>query len=483
MRRQKVPDVDLHPCAVFAKTCMELTIDAYENTKNAVAVLDDLLNYDKIQTGTLKLEVGHVRVWDMVRKTTLQFKLQAQNKRIALHTCIQKPELPRPPKQHLTNNEDNGVDHDNNNNNNDAIDIVDDETGEVIQYKQINVLGDGMKLSQALRNLLSNALKFTPEGGTVTVSASYVADGLPKAKPLAEATTGPYASYPRSGSVCIRVQDTGVGISSDQLKLLFQEWVQFDANKLQKGGGSGLGLCITKGIIEQHGGTITAESSGLGKGSTFIMELPLYEFPLEDTVKAQKAPSNRQEDETTRIEDSADCTLSSTATTSDHLALAAVQQPMQHRILVVEDVIANRKLLVRRLERAGHKCGVASNGQEAIDCYLADKKAAADAAAAKHDDLLFDEVDGSGSCHQPFDTILMDSEMPVLTGPEATQRLRQLGCTAAIVGVTGNVLPSDVQFFRSQGADAVLPKPLDIALLDEFWANKSSSKDRLTIKA
>lgn len=82
------------------------------------------------------------------------------------------------------------------------------------------------------------------------------------------------------------------------------------------------------------------------------------------------------------------------------------------------------------------------NGQEAIDLYLADRDRAA--------------IDN----HNPFDTILMDNEMPVMCGPESTRQLRQLGCKALIVGTTGNVLVDDVRHFKSMGTEAVLAKPL-----------------------
>jgi len=89
---------------------------------------------------------------------------------------------------------------------------------------QISALGDDMKLTQVLHNLISNALKFTPEGGTIMVTASYKCNGLLKVKSsLAHVA---FASCVRSASVCIHVHDSGAGMSPDQLELLFQEWNQ-----------------------------------------------------------------------------------------------------------------------------------------------------------------------------------------------------------------------------------------------------------------
>jgi len=101
-------------------------------------------------------------------------------------------------------------------------------------------------------------------------------------------------------------------------------------------------------------------------------------------------------------------------------------------------------MLVRLLERAGHTCVVANNGQEAIDAYLANLNAV--------------QEDASESV---FDTILMDNCMPVMDGPAATKQLREMGCKAHIIGVTGNVLAEDVAHFKSCGAEQILPKPVN----------------------
>ena len=123
-------------------------------------------------------------------------------------------------------------------------------------------------------------------------------------------------------------------------------------------------------------------------------------------------------------------------------------------ILVVDDVISNTKLLVRLLERHGHTCGVARNGQDAIDTYVAS--------------------DDKGA---PFDTILMDYEMPRLNGPEAIRQIRDFGSDSFIVGVSGNVLPEDQAFFRDSGANAVLPKPVQFPDL-EFLLSEYTFPER-----
>jgi len=110
-------------------------------------------------------------------------------------------------------------------------------------------------------------------------------------------------------------------------------------------------------------------------------------------------------------------------------------------------------MLVRLLERAGHACAPATNGEVAVEAITADLRAS----AANPD-------------HVPFDTILMDFEMPILTGPEATKKIRKMGFKGTIMGVTGNVLSEDVQFFKDHGADEVLAKPISLDEIKAHWA-------------
>jgi CheY-like chemotaxis protein len=185
--------------------------------------------------------------------------------------------------------------------------------------------------------------------------------------------------------------------------------------------------------VEKHGGTICLTSEGLNKGCTAIIELPLYEYPIR--TRSLSVHSTRS---------------------SDSIVLSPRNEygsPKVSRVcLVVDDSLPNRKMLVRLLERSGHACKSACHGQEAIDIMKADKVMA-----------LSDET------HIPIDTILMDYEMPILNGPDATKILRDSGCNVTIIGVTGNVLTEDVHFFVSMGADKVLPKPVNMASIQECW--------------
>jgi hypothetical protein len=223
-------------------------------------------------------------------------------------------------------------------------------------------------------------------------------------------------------------------MTEDQTSLIFKEGVQFDANKLQAGGGSGLGLCIAKGIIDRHNGVIRAESRGTNLGSTFTVILPLYEDCsrvsdfggrlFSTSVAAQDMcvhdndlDSNHSESSTVEGDSQSDKLGSSPATSTDHMYQSSPEsnvdgspesvstqlddvsddaQPKRksHKILVAEDVLASRKMLIRLLERAGHECVVACNGREAVEVIR----------NANYEDL----EEGK----QKIDTILMDYEMP-----------------------------------------------------------------------
>jgi signal transduction histidine kinase len=114
------------------------------------------------------------------------------------------------------------------------------------------VVVDRIKLGMVLTNLLNNAIKFTPPGGKITLS---------------------YVRKPQS--VWITIKDSGIGIPSDQLTRIFDEFHQVEDHMTRRHGGMGLGLAIAKALVEAHGGRIWAESEGVNRGSTFIINLPV----------------------------------------------------------------------------------------------------------------------------------------------------------------------------------------------------------------
>jgi CheY-like chemotaxis protein len=138
---------------------------------------------------------------------------------------------------------------------------------------------------------------------------------------------------------------------------------------------------------------------------------------------------------------------------------------------VVEDVDSSRKILIHLLERSGHSCVPASNGEEAI------RKIAKDMA-----DAVSPDNNNNNNEHVPIDTILLDYEMPVLNGPDAAANIRQIGFKGIIFGVTGNVASDDVEFFKSNGADDVLGKPISMAALNRQWEQHCRSREQQSNK-
>ncbi|KAJ1398495.1 CheY-like superfamily, partial [Ochromonadaceae sp. CCMP2298] len=229
-------------------------------------------------------------------------------------------------------------------------------------------------------------------------------------------------------AVRITVEDDGAGLSPTQVGDICKEGVQFNVNTLQAGGGSGLGLFIGKGIVEQLGGTMRVSSDGLGRGATFVIELPMFRMEGLPMLQGPLSPrtSLRMPGGGTR----------------DHVEVEVSQVlpfasllPVTKYLLVVDDAPSNRKLLVRILTAKGYVCKEAADGQIALDVY---RQMCAD--------------DMSPTC------VLMDFEMPVMNGPTATKQLREMGCDCYIVGVTGNVMQADVDVFLQHGANAVLAK-------------------------
>lgn len=228
-----------------------------------------------------------------------------------------------------------------------------------------------------------------------------------------------HIKVPRGGELQIKVTDSGVGLSKDQQAKLFKDGVQFNVNELQAGKGSGLGLYIAKGIMEQHDGDLTCWSEGLGKGCSFTMQIPLYTIPDPE----------RNETQGEDIEN----------------AVMSYEERSLH-VLVVDDSTSNRRLLRRLLENRGHRCDDCEDGQ-----FVVGKVRAAQ-----------EEKD-------PFDLILLDFEMPVMNGPTAAKEVREkLGSDVFIAGITGNMLSEDVGHFRDMGANAVLPKPFKMSSLEEL---------------
>lgn len=214
--------------------------------------------------------------------------------------------------------------------------------------------------------------------------------------------------------------------------------VQFNPNALQGGAGSGLGLWVSKGFMEQHHGTLKAESEGIGKGCRFTMELPAFtcgEGSLENKNSLKSLLANFED---TELTDDLPIANVEPFVNDDNLLSPVASGAFVSHILIVDDAPTNRKMLARLLTSNGFTVAMSSDGKECVDHILT-------------------------TSERTVDLILMDFEMPVMNGPTATKRLRDGGVHIPIVGLTGNVLEEDKKEFMGSGANDVLHKPLCIS--------------------
>ena len=224
----------------------------------AVEILNEFLMFDKLEQDTLALNQQEIGVIDFMASAIKMIFVQIREKKIHL-TLV----------NYLSKDSD------------DLSDMFIKQIDSVSPTKLTSdhnyddrcyihptdtALIDKHKLDQVMRNLLSNAIKFTPVGGNITVAIKF--------EPYIHATSTEVDAH-LTGALVISVVDTGAGMSEADQKRLFKGVVQFRPHELQAGGGSGLGLMITKGIVDLHGGVIEVHSAGEGLGSTFTVRIPM----------------------------------------------------------------------------------------------------------------------------------------------------------------------------------------------------------------
>lgn len=246
------------------------------------------------------------------------------------------------------------------------------------------LVADGARIRQVLLNLVGNAVKFTETGG-VTIDVDYSAE---------------------TERLRLAVRDTGVGIPPEALERLFVRFSQVDGAASRRFSGAGLGLAISKGLVEMMGGTIGVESAP-GAGSTFWFDVAA---PIGRAEPRSDAEADADGDAAT--------------------AFPAL------RILLVDDLEVNRDLVSAMLAQFDVAVTEASSGAEAI----------------------------AASMRERFDLVLMDLQMPVMGGLEATRRIRALGGPQGrvpIVAMTANAMEEDVEATRAAGMDEHIAKPID----------------------
>jgi signal transduction histidine kinase/HPt (histidine-containing phosphotransfer) domain-containing protein/ActR/RegA family two-component response regulator len=321
------------------------------SSQNLLVILNDILDSSKMEAGKLTLEQVAFRLPEAVRGLSTLFRYAADSKGLPLRV--------------------------------DVADTVPEA-----------VVGDPVRLQQVLVNLVSNALKFTHQG-EVTVRVGLAPE------PAAEL-----------GHVALRfeVQDTGIGIPSNKLAAIFEDFSQANASTTREFGGTGLGLSIARNLVQLHGGQLGV-SSQEGVGSQFYFDLT---YPVAEASQA---------------------------------CLNAVAGPLPAfepalRVLVAEDNQLNQLVARKTLENWNVYVIIAENGRVAVEHVLA--------------------------ATEPFDAVFMDIQMPELDGYAAARTLRQHYPDASqlpIIGLTASALPEDHSLALAAGMNDILAKPFEPAAL------------------
>ena len=246
----------------------------------------------------------------------------------------------------------------------------------------VRLEGDLVRLTQILVNLLNNSAKYTPKDGKIWVSATVQRD-----------------------RAIISVKDDGVGIASDQLPRVCDMFYQVDRSLERSESGLGLGLTLARKLVELHGGTLEARSEGLGKGSEFLVSLPI--LPPEETSQS-----------------------------TEQISTAAGENEDKWRILIVDDGARTREMYSMLLRRRGHEVETAPDGKTGIEMV---------------------------ESFRP-DVILLDLTMPRLNGFDTCLKIRELpsGKNIAMIAVTGWAQEEVQQRADASGFDAVIVKPAGV---------------------
>merc|ERR1740130_730159 len=317
------------------------------NAQASVDVLDDFLNYDKIATGELHLEYTIVPIWNLIDETVSEFKLPMSKKNLTLHFNLpDATDIVKTINELLINNNDNTP-----------------SSSSSSPSSSSNKKMNKKRMTSHQKNSNKSSLSSPPSdsgGGT---------------KSTFNLKSQEVITCEKTGNLSFTIKDTGAGLSKPQLEKLFGSGVQFDVNELQAGKGSGLGLYIAKGIVEQHGGQLTADSDGLGLGTTFTMTLPIYNVPQDvwnSQLVGSSSPYSGHDSNSTAHTGKlsplqcslTECNLEQLEENDDG------DQLTELKILLVDDSNSNRKLLDRLLSLRGHKCDQADDGHLGVEMVI-----------------------------------------------------------------------------------------------------------------
>ena len=336
----------------------------YDSGRLLTNIIDDILDFSKIETGNLELSPYIYDITELINKTVNLIRMRFESK---------------------------------------PLDFV----LKVAENTSLKFFGDEIRIKQVLSNLLSNAFKFTEEG-SITL----------------EVFTIGHSEKNKSVKLVFRIIDTGQGISEKDLEIIFDEYTRFNMKDNATIAGAGLGLSITKRLVDLMEGKIAVDSVP-GRGSVFTVEIPqervgtaMIGASFEETYKTERTDYNLK---------------------SNKAQFTREYMPYG-KVLIVDDVETNLYVAKGLLVPYGLAIDTVSSGQEAID-----------------------RVKNGNT----YDVIFMDHMMPQLNGMEATKILRDSGYVYPIVALTANAVAGQAEMFLENGFNAFIPKPIDMNELND----------------
>ena len=351
-------------------------------------LINDILDFSKIEAGRLELEEIPFDLNKLVSDTVAILAYQAERKGIAL-SCSVDGDVP------------------------------------------CCLKGDPHRLRQVFVNLVGNAIKFTPEGGSIRVQTQLDTQAPDHTAAGTSPARGPQ-SAPGESLIRISISDNGIGIPPDKLETIFEGFSQVDSSYRRRYGGTGLGLSISRQLVELMGGKIWVESEP-DRGSTFHFTAAMKAATREEIAEREACAVMPQD-----------------------FGLQSPGQPL--RILLAEDFYVNQQMLRALLEKQGHMVTVVENGRQALEAVQ----------------------------HNGFDIVLMDVQMPEMDGLEATREIRRRECAGQntqeagiahlpIIALTAHAIKGDREKCLDAGMDEYLSKPVKPEELFCFMAKLTRS--------